>query len=61
MENKFMVTKVGTIQPLAWEPPYTTGAAQKRQKKKKNSGFSYTKGGGSKAKFFLVLVSLLRG
>ena len=23
------------IRPLAWEPPYATGAAQKRQKKKK--------------------------
>ena len=31
---------VASIRPLAWEPPYATGAVQemaKRQKKKKNS------------------------
>ena len=26
---------IAAIQPLAWEPPYATGAALKRQKKKK--------------------------
>ena len=26
---------VALIQPLAWEPPYAAGVAQKRQKKKK--------------------------
>ena len=27
-------TAIALIGPLAWEPPYTTGAALKRQKKK---------------------------
>ena len=29
------------IRPLAWEPPYTTGVALKRQKKKKKKSKSY--------------------
>ena len=27
-----------SIRPVAWEPPYATGAALKRQKKKKKEG-----------------------
>ena len=29
------------IRPLAWEPPYATGAALKRQKKKKDDNIKY--------------------
>ena len=42
------------IRPLAWEPPYATGAAQKKTKKKKrsyqNSEFLYIKGHHQKTK-----------
>ena len=30
------------IQPLAWEPPYATGAAQKRQKNNNNKKYVFT-------------------
>ena len=30
-----MIEAVATIQPLVWEPPYATSAAQKSKKKKK--------------------------
>ena len=30
-------TAVAPIRPLAWEPPYATGATLKRQKKKKST------------------------
>ena len=32
---RYKLAAVALIQPLAWEPPYATGAVQKRKKKKK--------------------------
>ena len=36
----YRLAAVALIQPLAWEPPYATGAALKKKKKKKNRGIA---------------------
>ena len=40
LRSGIAVAAVTPIRPIAWEPPYAVGTAQKRQKKKKNSFFS---------------------
>ena len=42
------------IQPLAWEPPYTKGAALKRQKKKKEGGLTISTKGVEKLDFSYI-------
>ena len=39
------------IGPLAWEPPYATGAALKRKRDKKNSGYFYSFSHNDETKF----------
>ena len=54
----YRLVATALIAPLAWEPPYATGAALKKKKKKKKS-FRFTEELGERYKDFPVHFLLL--
>ena len=49
---------IDLIRPLAWEPPYAVGVAQKRQKKKKKKTHPKTLGKGNFHSEYIAVLSV---